>query len=81
MSYNTKKYLTPKKARKGKWRNKKIERTNEKKNSKMVNLHPTTSIIILEVNVLHTPIKRQRNLGETKLKKKNTYILSIRETI
>ena len=36
----------------------------------MVNLHPTTSIIILEVNVLHTPIKRQRNLGETKLKKK-----------
>lgn len=37
----------------------------------MVNLHPTTSIITSDVNVLHSPIKRHRLSEETGLKNKN----------
>lgn len=47
----------------------------------MVNLHPTTSIITSEVNVLHSPIKRHRLSEETGLKNKTNYMLSRGEIV
>lgn len=52
------------------WRNK------WKTSSKTLNLHPTTSLITLEVNILHTPIKSWRC---QKRCQKLVCILSIRE--
>lgn len=48
---------------------KKVEATNKKQVSKTVNLHPTTSVITLEVNVSHIPIERQRLSEETRILK------------